>query len=83
MEYNNNIKQQVKLLLEVLGYINWNSCFAIKGGTAINFFYENMPRLSVDIDLAYLKINSRKNAIHDMKNELASYKNKINKFSTQ
>jgi len=28
--------------------------FALKGATAINRFYREMPRLSVDIDLVYL-----------------------------
>lgn len=31
-------------------------CFALHGGTAINLFIRNMPRLSVDIDLTYLLI---------------------------
>ncbi|MBX3710126.1 MAG: nucleotidyl transferase AbiEii/AbiGii toxin family protein [Gammaproteobacteria bacterium] len=31
-------------------------CFALKGGTAINLFFRNMPELSVDIDLTYLSI---------------------------
>lgn len=29
-------------------------CFALKGGTAINLFYRDLPRFSVDIDLTYL-----------------------------
>jgi len=32
---------------------------ALKGGTAINLFLEDMPRLSVDIDLCYLPLESR------------------------
>ena len=35
------------------------SCFALKGGTAINLFVRDMPRLSVDIDLAYLPVEDR------------------------
>jgi predicted nucleotidyltransferase component of viral defense system len=34
-------------------------CFALKGGTAINLFVRNMPRLSVDLDLTYLPIADR------------------------
>ena len=30
------------------------TCFAVKGGTAINLFVRDLPRLSVDIDLVYL-----------------------------
>lgn len=34
-------------------------CFALKGGTTINLFIRDMPRLSVDIDLTYLPIAGR------------------------
>jgi predicted nucleotidyltransferase component of viral defense system len=34
-------------------------CFALKGGTAINLFVRDMPRLSVDIDLTYLPVQPR------------------------
>lgn len=50
---------QVELLLKILPYVAKESCFALKGGTAINFFVRDMPRLSVDIDLTYLPIESR------------------------
>ena len=50
---------QVQLLLRVLPIVNKFDCFALKGGTAINLFYRNMPRLSVDIDLVYLPIENR------------------------
>lgn len=33
--------------------------FALKGGTAINLFYRDMPRLLVDIDLTYLPVEDR------------------------
>ena len=33
--------------------------FALKGGTAINLFLRDLPRLSVDIDLTYLPIADR------------------------
>jgi Nucleotidyl transferase AbiEii toxin, Type IV TA system len=34
-------------------------CFALKGGTAINLFVRDLPRLSVDIDLTYLPVAGR------------------------
>lgn len=43
--------------MEVLPAVAAENCFALKGGTAINFFLRDLPRLSVDIDLAYLPIN--------------------------
>lgn len=49
---------QVRLLLSVLPDIAGENVFALKGGTAINLFYRNMPRLSVDIDLTYLPMRS-------------------------
>ena len=54
-----NYQKQVKLLLEVLPFIAREECFALHGGTAINLFVRNMPRLSVDIDLTYLPIEPR------------------------
>ncbi|HQN94509.1 MAG TPA: nucleotidyl transferase AbiEii/AbiGii toxin family protein [Prolixibacteraceae bacterium] len=32
--------------------------FALKSGTAINLFIKEMPRLSVDIELTYLPLDS-------------------------
>lgn len=58
-------ENQTKLLLEVLSTATQDSSFALKGGTAINFFHANMPRLSVDIDLAYTNINSRDMFLRD------------------
>jgi predicted nucleotidyltransferase component of viral defense system len=52
-------KNQVELLLDVLPFIQNDPRFALKGGTAINLFHRNMPRLSVDIDLTYLPIEPR------------------------
>ena len=43
----------VRLLLEIAPAIFETPNFAMKGGTAINLFVENMPRLSVDIDVVY------------------------------
>ena len=42
-----------RLLLESLPVIFETPRFAMKGGTAINLFVQNMPRLSVDIDVVY------------------------------
>ena len=50
---------QARLLIDVLPYIAKEDVFALKGGTAINLFYRDMPRLSVDIDLTYLPVEDR------------------------
>ena len=47
--------RQSHLLVRCLPEIGKRSCFALKGGTAINFFFRPLPRLSVDIDLAFVK----------------------------
>lgn len=50
---------QVHLLVSVLPHIAREKVFALKGGTAINLFYRDMPRLSVDIDLTYVPVEDR------------------------
>ncbi|MEE9255474.1 MAG: nucleotidyl transferase AbiEii/AbiGii toxin family protein [Pseudomonadales bacterium] len=49
-------RAQVDLLIRCLPAIGQVRAFALKGGTAINLFHHDMPRLSVDIDLTYLAI---------------------------
>jgi predicted nucleotidyltransferase component of viral defense system len=62
--------KQADLLLNVIPFLYKEKDFAIKGGTAINFFVRNMPRLSVDIDLVYLLVNDRKTALVEISNVL-------------
>lgn len=45
--------ETVRLLLETAPVLFRSSDFALKGGTAINLFFRNMPRLSVDIDVVF------------------------------
>jgi predicted nucleotidyltransferase component of viral defense system len=47
---------QVQLLLRAIPEIAREEMFALKGGTAINLFIRDLPRLSVDIDLVYLPV---------------------------
>jgi hypothetical protein len=56
---DNPFYRRVMLLIEVLPLVARESCFALKGGTAINLFVRDLPRLSVDIDLTYLPIKGR------------------------
>jgi predicted nucleotidyltransferase component of viral defense system len=49
-------RRQVTLLIRLLPLIAEEKCFALKGGTAINLFIRDMPRLSVDIDLTYVPV---------------------------
>ena len=50
---------QVRLLLDVLPFAMAEPVFALKGDTAINLFEWDLPRLSVDIDLTYLRVEDR------------------------
>lgn len=54
---------QVDLLVRAIPVIADEPDFALKGGTAINLFYRDMPRLSVDIDLTYVPIDDRATAL--------------------
>ncbi len=67
---NTGYFKQAKLLLQVLPYLEKSGNFALKGGTAINLFIREMPRLSVDIDLAYVPLNSREEALADISRSL-------------
>lgn len=59
MDQNSIYFKQVQLLIEVLPYVKMDNYFALKGGTAINLFIRDLPRLSVDIDLMYLPVEPR------------------------
>ena len=52
-------KKQVRLMLLTLESILRDSRLALKGGPAINLFYRDLPRYSVDIDLCYLNLEDR------------------------
>lgn len=62
--------RQVQLLIRVLPFVFQEDCFALKGGTAINLFVRNFPRLSVDIDLVYLPDKGRDEALADIRRAL-------------
>ena len=72
-------KRQVALLLNVLPEVAKETCFALHGGTAINLFVRDMPRLSVDIDLTYLVIEDRESSIDNIVKALINLEDRINK----
>ncbi|CAG5011409.1 hypothetical protein DYBT9275_04943 [Dyadobacter sp. CECT 9275] len=76
---NKIYKRQVALLLDVLPEVAKEECFALHGGTAINLFVRNMPRLSVDIDLTYLPIEDRKITLLNIGQALERVKTNIEK----
>ena len=58
--------RQAELVVRCIPAIAAEPCFAIKGGTAINLFELNLPRLSVDIDLTFLPLTDRATAIAEI-----------------
>lgn len=72
MELNNPFDHQVRLLVALLPSVAKQSCFALKGGTAINLFVRDMPRLSVDIDLAYLPVEDRDTSLANIDTALGA-----------
>ncbi len=70
---------QVNLLISALPHVAKESCFALKGGTAINLFVRNMPRLSVDIDLSYLPVEERETSLKAIDTALNSIEVNIQK----
>jgi predicted nucleotidyltransferase component of viral defense system len=74
---NNPYFKQAELLVRILPFIAEKECFAIKGGTAINLFIRDMPRLSVDIDLVYLPIKERAASLKTIDLELKAISEKV------
>jgi hypothetical protein len=68
---------QVELLLRVLPLVGKEKEFALKGGTAINLFIRNMPRLSVDIDLTFLPVVDRDTTFRQIGEGLTRIKQRI------
>jgi Nucleotidyl transferase AbiEii toxin, Type IV TA system len=59
MPLSERYRRRVALLIAVMPFVATEKDFALKGGTAINLFVRDMPRLSVDIDLTYLPVAPR------------------------
>ena len=72
-----SFSSQVRLLVSVLPFVAKEKCFALKGGTALNLFIRDMPRLSVDIDLAYLPIEERETSLNEIDAAMKRIKTQI------
>ena len=72
--------KQAELMVKTIPHVAAESCFALKGGTAINLFVRDMPRLSVDIDVAYLPVDEpRETALKKSSEALGRIANAIKK----
>lgn len=69
--------RQVQLLLRVMPLVYKIKDFAVHGGTAINLFYRNMPRYSVDIDVTYISVSGRDESVRAINMHLADLKRSI------
>lgn len=70
-------RAQVDLILQILPYVAKEEIFALKGGTAINLFIRELPRLSVDLDLTYLPFDTREFAFQNIHDALGRIKEAI------
>jgi predicted nucleotidyltransferase component of viral defense system len=71
MDRNSPYYRQVQLLVRLIPIVAQENCFALKGGTAINLFVRDFPRLSVDIDLVYLPLDDREHALRNIRAALS------------
>ncbi len=77
---DNQYHKQAELLLRILPEVMREDVFALKGGTAINFFWRDYPRLSVDIDLTYLPLKERDLSLLDINDRLASIETRLQRI---
>lgn len=71
--------QKVELLLRLMPIVMEEGVFAVHGGTAINLFLMDLPRLSVDIDLTYIPLAERNQSLEDINQHLKSISEKAKK----
>jgi predicted nucleotidyltransferase component of viral defense system len=77
MPVNERYRQQVALLIQTIPAVAEEKDFALKGGTAINLFVRDMPRLSVDIDLTFLPVMPRDESLAAIESALLRIKKRI------
>lgn len=70
-------RSQVALLIRIMPSVYRIKDFAVHGGTAINLFYRNLPRYSVDIDITYLPILGREESLRNINQHLIEMKKMI------
>lgn len=74
---NSPFFKQADLVVQLIPFVNAETCFALKGGTAINFFVRNFPRLSVDIDLVYVPVEDRETTLREINGALQRIADRI------
>ncbi|GLS33498.1 Nucleotidyl transferase AbiEii toxin, Type IV TA system [Mesorhizobium albiziae] len=77
MPVSERYRAQVALLVQTIPAVAEEKVFALKGGTAINLFVRDMPRLSVDIDLTFLPVMPRDESLVAIEAALLRIKKRI------
>jgi predicted nucleotidyltransferase component of viral defense system len=68
---NPTFVQTVNLLLDIAPTVFQTPRFAMKGGTALNLFVQDLPRLSVDIDVVFINhLADRDTALKEIAQEI-------------
>ena len=74
----------VRLLVRVAPVIFAEPGFALKGGTAINLFVRDLPRLSVDLDLVFVDYRlDRKSALAAISTAVGNMASRLSKLGLQ
>lgn len=75
---NQDYVDTVRLLLAIAPLVFEPSHFALKGGTALNLFVQDMPRLSVDLDVVFTDYTlDRESALKAISADLSAAKSAI------
>lgn len=70
--------QTVNLLLDIAPTVFDTPRFAMKGGTALNLFVQDLPRLSVDIDVVFIDHQTDRNtALEEIAQELKRIESEV------
>jgi predicted nucleotidyltransferase component of viral defense system len=69
--------KNANFVLEILPFLFDEKDFALKGGSAINYFYKNLPRLSIDIDLRFLPVKEREESLNEISDNLVGISDRL------
>lgn len=79
---DNPFLPQARLAVRVLRHVAKERELALKGGTAINLFYRDLPRLSVDLDLTFVKVMGREESLKAISEALERIATDVEKVFT-
>lgn len=71
--------KKAELALRILPVVRTDRKLALKGGSAINYFVRDFPRLSVDLDLTFIPILNRSSSLKNITQSLAGISERVKK----